>query len=330
MDAALVHTRSISPLAKILITDLHSLYILHPRGDQTHPSPVAPQYTYESTNLPHGNLSALRIAIAAFLHNALPEELNIYIPESGGALLQERRFGPSIAPDSPLRPDEEVHETCKKHSDFDALTLMRSTPHALQFFRWKKRVMEMDTEDRKLASTGDTVRVETNGFTKRFSVEKPYYPLEPLPEGTLAHMNKIRRRSALHDRLLKGLRRSDTFSLELLEELTAVDSSETSGLCQAFKCRIKVIHEKEDISFSADYHTEADGLVDVYPPLFVKFFYDRFIPMDDPTADSFVIPTTGYHVSQSPKNMSGGRILFIGCLKLRRARSYLSTTVPIG
>lgn len=243
--------------AKIIITDMESLAIFHPRSPNT-----AGEVLYEFLRV--ANLSVIRIILAAYLHNTLPEGIYIDIRPQREALDKMVPAGAPSDPQIPMESDEEVFATRRCHTDFDYYALTHDRDRALQFFRWKTWVKENCSH--VVTSSGDVLTGITHGFSRRNAELKPYYPLDTPPVDTLEHVASVRRPCPMAVRsLLDEFNSSETFTLELLEDLT---QAQNSGLCRTFTCRIASINGR--------------AVGGISPVLCVKFFDDRFYPMQYP------------------------------------------------
>ena len=90
-----------------------------------------------------------------------------------------------------------------------------------------------------LPLAGTILQAETHGFDRQRRPFQPRYPVDPLPESTLAHLRATARQSfPQFSKLLNGSR---TFSLLLDEELSP---SEGTGYARTFSCRIVTIDGK--------------------------------------------------------------------------------------
>lgn len=248
--------------AKTVITDMQSVIIVHPPSTQGDSNELL--YEYLATR----DLSVIRILIAAYLYMGLPgigyinliprpDILEIIIPS-----------GAPIDPKTPLLSDEDVFRTHLRHTDFDYYTLTHDRERALQFFRWKEWVMEKCSPI--LASSGDIVTGITNGFTRHNVELRPFYPIDDFLLETTDHIESTRRPCSLEAAgMLEAFNSSESFELELMDDLT---QDENSRLCRTFKCRIISVNNKDTRSVS--------------PTLCVKFYDDRFHPMDPPDEDA--------------------------------------------
>lgn len=122
--------------AKVVYSDLKSLSIYHaPPASDPH------NVVYERIEHMSGELSVLRIAVAAYLLEGLPEGIYIEIPRRPNAFKLMIPQGVRNSETSPVPSDDEVFATHHRHSDFDLYTLTHDKQRALQFFRWKSTVM---------------------------------------------------------------------------------------------------------------------------------------------------------------------------------------------
>lgn len=243
--------------SNIVITDMDSLIVFRPISSKT-----SGDLVYE--HLKVTDLSVIRIVIAGCLRDTLPEGLYIEIKPHREALDNMVPAGVPIDPQTPTMSDDEVFATHRRHTDFDHYTLTHDRERALQFFRWKAWIK--DNCSPVIATSRDVIKGITNGFTRRNAELKPYYPADEPPSHTLDHISSAQRSCPLKAKdLLDKFNSSDTFTLELLEDLTQIQNS---GLCKTFTCRITSINKQ--------------AIGDMSPILCIKLFDDRFYPMDPP------------------------------------------------
>lgn len=247
---------------------MESIIIIHPLSSPDDPGEVV----YE--HVAARDLSVIRILIAAYLYTALPQDVYIDIKPRPNVLDTIIPSGAQINPDIPLSSDEEVFQSHSHHSDFDYYTITHDRQRALQFFRWKEWVK--DNCSPAIATSGDVIKGVTNGFARRNIELMPFYPVDELPPDTTDHLNSFKRpRSPDVEALSNALGSSESFELELMEDLT---QDENSGLCKTFKCRVISVDEKATVNAS--------------PTLCVKFYDDRFHPMAAPAEEDL---DTGVH-----------------------------------
>lgn len=258
---------NINANAKAIITDMESLIIVHRPSSQSQSDPSELLYEHVVAK----DLSVIRIVIAAYLYKALPEDVYIDIKPRRDTFDIVIPSGVPIDPKTPMQSDEEVFATHHCHTDFDYYSLTHNSERALQFFRWKQWVK--DNCSPVIVTKGDVVQGITNGFTRRNAELKPYYPVDQLPLDTMAHVRSVERSCRLKAKaIFDNFMSSNDFSLELLEDLTQEENSE---VCRTFKCRIVSL--------------DGQNIGDASPALCVKFFDDRFHPMDPPDSDEGIL-----------------------------------------
>lgn len=205
-------------------------------------------------------LAQLRIIIAAYLHNALPEDMYIHQPFARGRFEVIHREGPPIDPCTPMQTDEEIFATHHRHSDFDIHTLTRDRDRGLQFFRWKENIEKNVSP--VFVTPGAVLHGITNGFFRYNTGITPYHAVEDIPFETADHIRSVQRPCPMGSALSSFLS-SKSFTLHLLEDI----SPKAKGPCRTYKCRI----------------TSTDGVMeDASPVLCVKLFDDRFHLMQAP------------------------------------------------
>lgn len=249
----------INPKAKILLTDLQSLFVIHPQDEDND------VLKYESRQV-NQRLDVLRVSVAAYLYDSLPEYMYLRIPCDPDHLKEVIPSGTPNNPSLPFIPDDAVFCTSYRNSDFDYYSLTTNKDRALQFFRWRSYIKE--TVKLKHVPTGVSIVGETNGFQKMHCAYNPVYPAEDLPEDTMRYIES-RKRPALHPEVATVLNVSNSFRIVLLEDFSHTSTKEAPELkiCSTYKCRI----------------TEIDGHpVEIPHELVVKLFDDRFYPMDEP------------------------------------------------
>ena len=101
---------NINTEARIVLTDMEDLIVLHPPSEKT-----LGEILYE--HVPVTDPSAIRIVIAAYLRRSLPEGLYIDIKPERETLEKMVPSGASVNPQVPLLPDSEVFATHRCHSD---------------------------------------------------------------------------------------------------------------------------------------------------------------------------------------------------------------------
>lgn len=156
----------INPKAKILLTDLQSLFVIHPQDENNE------VWKYESRQI-NQRLDLLRVCVAAYLYDSLPEYMYLRIPCDPDHL---KEVLPSGAPNDlslPLIPDDAVFRTSHRNSDFDYYSLTTNKDRALQFFRWRSYIKE--TVKLKHVPSGVSIIGETNGF-QRMHCAQPRVP----------------------------------------------------------------------------------------------------------------------------------------------------------
>ncbi|TFK71472.1 hypothetical protein BDN72DRAFT_958036 [Pluteus cervinus] len=242
----------------IILTDLKSITIF------SSPTPTNPsKVIYERFNGPD-TLTALRVIIAAYLHDSLPIDFT-------DSFFKEERVIPHGVPkdpDKPLTPDQQLFPTCHRHSDFDIYTISHDRASALQFLRWKAYVKERVPQ--RFARPGETLSGWTLAFTHRHGEWKPCYPLRELPSETINYISTIKRPLPPHSEgLFDALKSSNTFVVNLVDDLTV--SSEWGGRSRVSTCTLTSIDDQ--------------GLTSESPLLVLKLVDDRFYPLSFTTED---------------------------------------------
>jgi hypothetical protein len=250
------HAWNINSKSRVILSDFSSLFIFHP--------PVTREVMYERVS-EINDPSLLRIAIAAYLYDSLPEELSdmyIFLPSRRDFFDIVLPQGVSIRPNTPIQSDEEVFATHCRHSDFDFYSLTQDRERALQFFRWKTYIKKNLSP--RIASSGDVLLGVTMGFVLRHHEFVPFFPPDDLPLETADHIRSVQRPCPLKH-IIDAFMSSDEFSLELLQELTPARDEDIS---RTYTCRIVSINNRP--------------AGDALPILCVKLFDDRFHHMEPP------------------------------------------------
>jgi hypothetical protein len=175
---------------------------------------------------PSPSVVPLRYLLASYIQQPLPS--GYFDLDTDDFIVTE---GAPNNPDFPLPTDEDIFTTRHAHSDFDRYTLANSLPAVEQFFRWKTSMQARP----KPVLIGTVLQAKSHGFQPRGQFQ-PRYPIEPLPEDTLAHLRAVARTT--FPQFVQLLNRSQTFSLLLDEELTP---SEGTGYARTFSCRIVTV-----------------------------------------------------------------------------------------
>jgi hypothetical protein len=165
----------------------------------------------------------LRYLLASYIQKTLPRD---YL-----ALDTERltiTHGAPNNPHLPLPADEEIFANRHAHSDFDRYALANSQPLVEQFLRWKALMQARP----KSVLVGTVLQAKCHGFQQHIP-RQHRYPLESLPEDTLAHLRTAHRCS--FPQFIQLFNRSQAFSVLLDEELT---QPEGTGYARTFTCRI--------------------------------------------------------------------------------------------
>jgi len=175
---------------------------------------------------PSPSVVPLRYLLASYIQQPLPS--GYFDLDTDDFIVTE---GAPNNPDFPLPTDEDIFTTLHAHSDFDRYTLANSLPAVEQFFRWKTSMQARP----KPVLVGTALQAKSHGFQPRGQFQ-PRYPIEPLPEDTLAHLRAVARTT--FPQFVQLLNHSQTFSLLLDEELTP---SEGTGYARTFSCRIVTV-----------------------------------------------------------------------------------------
>lgn len=245
--------------ALIIATDFRDIAIFSP--PTPHRSP-----TYERVASTQPAL-ALRILSAAYLVDKLPYDYliraDVDIEADTDLILPE---GPPQDPSQPLEPDEVMFATHRRNSDFDIATLIRDSRRAAQFFRWHVHVQ---SEYSKLvAHQGDVLYAVTNevGHPCLTMDMCPICPFDisELPADTAQLIHTVQRESPLDAAgVASALAQSKSFTIRILE---VIAEGSKLGLCTVYRCQITAI----------------DGKPVTSPPLCLKLFDDRFLPLHPP------------------------------------------------
>lgn len=249
----------INPKSKILLTDLQSLFVIHP------PDENDGVLKYESRQI-NRRLDVLRVCVAAYLYESLPEYIYFRIPFEPDHLEEVLPTGAPNNPSLSFIPDDVVFRTSHRNSDFDYYSLTTNRDRALQFFRWRSYIKE--TVKLKHVPSGVSIVGETNGFQKMHCLYDPVCPAEGLPKDTESYIESCKR-PALFPEVASPLNASNSFRIELLEDFTHTSHKKAPEfkICSTYRCRI----------------TEIDGQpTDIPQELVVKLYDDRFYPMDEP------------------------------------------------
>jgi hypothetical protein len=203
---------------KVVVTDFRTTVLInHVDGGLT---------TVDCEVAPSPSAVPLRRLLASYIQQPLPSGYFDLDPED--FIVTE---GAPNNPHCPLPSDGEIFATRRAHSDFDRYALVNSKPAVEQFFRWKAAMQARP----KPVLVGTVLQAKSNGFQQRKPFQ-PRYPVEPLPEDTLAHLRAVARHTFPQFSQLLNL--SQTFSLLLDEELT---QSEGTAYARTFSCHIVTV-----------------------------------------------------------------------------------------
>ena len=218
----------------------------------------------------------LRILSAAFLVERLPYSYliraDVDIEVDTDLTLPE---GPPQDPDQPLEPDEVVFSTHHRNSDFDIVSLVRDPRRAAQFFRWREHVQS--EYSKVVAHQGDVLCAATN------ETGQPYlttdvacicpFDVSDIPMDTARHIDSVRRESPLASAgVADTLAQSKSFTVKILD---VIAEGSKHGLCTVYRCQVIIIDNEPVTS----------------PPLCLKLFDDRFLPLRPP--EDYAQDTTG-------------------------------------
>lgn len=243
------------PARPIICSDFSTLFILHPPALSKKRDAV-----FESISLDSGCV-ALRIAIAACVHAALP----------ANTMAKPFRFnrplplGCIIDPAKQMDPDNKVFQTCRHHADFDYFTLTRDQGRALQFFRWKEHALA--TAPRPL-TPGVRLFARTDAYFRREHLLKSYYDMHEMHPETQDHLRRTQRRDILRETV--RLSTSSSFSIEIMDDLTPSAPPAAERECTTYRCRM--------VSVDDDFTPSSAKLC-------VKLFNDRQAYMKSPTPE---------------------------------------------
>ena len=245
-------------VVSIIATDFKDIAVFSP---PTHHS-AAPTYERISSSQP---AQALRIVSAAILASRLPydflirPELDIEI--NTDLILPE---GPPQDPGQPFMSDEAVFATHCTNSDFDVPTLVRDNKRAAQFFRWHAQVQTRYSK--VVAHPDDVLSAATNKVGLFWATMELMHPICPfdvseIPAETIEHIESVRRDSPLAATgIADDLARSKGFTLRILD---VISGGSKRGICTVYSCQITSVDDKPVMS----------------PPLCLKLFDDRFLPV---------------------------------------------------
>ncbi|KAJ8075016.1 hypothetical protein PM082_019343 [Marasmius tenuissimus] len=167
----------------------------------------------------------------------------------------------------PMPTDEQVIATHKRYSDFDLYTLKNIPSRALQFLRWKSRVLE-NVSEIKTVRSGDVLSATTNGFSRLNATIRPYWPVDfdSIPTSTMQFLRDIRRKPPLDEYIRRLLSESTRFQVRVLEELVSQHS-------MVYRCELVSIDDESELS----------GLARGIPSLCIKLIDDRLSLLDIPS-----------------------------------------------
>ncbi|KAJ8593597.1 hypothetical protein M405DRAFT_879263 [Rhizopogon salebrosus TDB-379] len=210
LERALHSLHRLSERNKIIITDFRTTVLINHVDEKL--------TTVDCEVAPSPSAVPLRYLLASYIQQPLPSD---YFDLDTEDYVFTR--GAPNNPRCPLPADEEIFATRRAHSDFDRYALVNS--------RWKAAMQARP----KPVLVGTVLQAKSNGFQQRKPFQ-PRYPVEPLPEDTLAYLRAVARHTFPQFSQLLNL--SQTFSLLLDEELT---QSEGTAYARTFSCHIVTV-----------------------------------------------------------------------------------------
>jgi len=218
---ALDSFRRLSDETRIVVTDFSVTVLINNVDDKL--------TAVECEVVPPPSDVPLRYLLASYIQQPLPSDY-LELDTDDFMITQ----GAPNNPRFPRPTDEEIFVTRHTHADFDRYTLVNSRVAVEQFFRWKASMQAKS----KPVLVGTVLQAKSHGFQPRKHF-RPRYPIESLPEDTLAHLRAVSRCS--FPQFVGLLHRSQMFTLLLDEELTP---SEGTGYARTFSCRIVTLDGK--------------------------------------------------------------------------------------
>ncbi|KAH8928275.1 hypothetical protein BT69DRAFT_578879 [Atractiella rhizophila] len=174
----------------IIVSNLNEIAVFYP------PTPTHPDSTFEKvfTDQPALTLRVLTTAFVLRVNSCFIDAPDPFPEPDDSFVLPE---GPPMDPAQSLLSDEEVFANHKRHSDFDACTLVRDERRARQFFRWQQYISQQS--EKVVAAPNDLLVGFTHKIGQTLPMTRPIYPFEEseiTPE-TRAHIDAIQRPSPL-------------------------------------------------------------------------------------------------------------------------------------
>jgi hypothetical protein len=217
LEQALDSLRWLSEGSRIIVTDFCTTVLINCVNEGL--------TAVECEVAPSSSAVPLRYLLASYIQQPLPS--GYFDLDTEDTITQ----GAPNNPHCPLPADNDVFSTQRAHSDFDRYALVHSRAAVEQFFRWKASMQARPTP----ALVGTVLEVKCRGFQQR-KLFQPRYPIDSLPEDTLAHLRAMTRHT--FPRFVELLNRSQVLNLLLDEELTP---SEGTGYARTFSCHIVAV-----------------------------------------------------------------------------------------